>query len=122
MTRNPLYFSSTVAVFGIGLMLGAVSFALLLACVLGSILYVTARREAAYLAQHFGYAYADYAARVPFFRPDLRLFRSRSEVTFAARNLRTNLADAMVFLSFIPLVELVDSFKGLFGWGGFTLW
>ena len=122
MTRNPLYVFSTVAAFGIGLMLGAVSFALLLALVVGCILYVTARREAAYLAQHFGPAYADYAARVPFFLPDPRLFHSRPQITFAARNLRTNLADAMVFLSFIPLVELVDSFKGLFGWSGFTLW
>lgn len=122
ISRNPLYFSSTVAAFGIGLMLGAVSFAVMLAGVVGTILYLTARREAGFLADHFGPAYAEYAARVPFFLPDPRLFHTRPQVVFSTRHLRSNLADAMVFLSFIPLVELIDGFKQHFGWTGFTLW
>lgn len=63
MTRNPLYASSTLAATGIGLMMGAVSFAVLLGRMVGVILYITARREAAFLRQEFGVAYDAYAAR-----------------------------------------------------------
>ncbi len=122
MTRNPLYVSSTIAAFGIGLMLGAFSFALLLGGVVGTILYLTARREAAFLEQHFGEAYRDYARRVPFFFPKLSLFHTPPEMTFRTNALRRNLFDAMVFLSFIPMVELIDGFKEHFGWTGFMLW
>lgn len=122
MTRNPLYLSSTIAATGIGLMLGAVSFAVLLGGSVGLILYVTARREAQYLDDHFGAAYRDYAKRVPFFLADPRLFRTRREVTFRTDTLQRNLFDALVFLSFIPLVELIDTFKAYFGFSGFTIW
>ncbi|AUH64282.1 isoprenylcysteine carboxylmethyltransferase family protein [Paracoccus zhejiangensis] len=122
MTRNPLYFFSTVAAFGIGLMLGAFSFAILLASVVGTILYITARREAAFLSGHFGADYAAYAARVPFFIPDPRLYHTRTQVMFNARSLRSNLFDALVFLSFIPLVELIDGFKAAISFTGFNLW
>ena len=122
MTRNPLYFSSTVAAIGIGLMLGALSFALLLGGTVGLILYVTARRESAFLADHFGPDYARYADRVPFFLPDPRLFQTPARMSFQTHTLRRNLFDAMVFLSFIPLVELIDGFKQHFGIIGFTLW
>lgn len=122
MTRNPLYFSSTIAATGIGLMLGAASFALLLGAAVGTILYLTARREAAFLAQEFGPAYAGYAERVPFFFPDPRLFRAAPEALFRTEPLRKNLFDAFVFLCFIPLVELVDVFKESHGFGNITLW
>lgn len=122
ITRNPLYLSSTIAAFGVGLMLGAVSFALLLGGTVGLILYLTARREAGVLADHFGADYSSYARRVPFFLPDPRLFHSPSRMNFQTDTLRRNLFDAMVFLSFIPLVELIDGFKQHFGITGFTLW
>lgn len=122
MTRNPLYFFSTVAATGIGLMLGAVSFAILLGGTVGLILWITARREMAFLRQEFGPAYDQYAARVPFFFPDPRLFRAAPELTVRTAPLRRNLADALVFLSFVPLVELVDAWKIYLGWTGFHLW
>lgn len=122
MSRNPLYFFSTVAAFGIGLMMGALSFAILLAGAVGLILYVTALREAAFLRQEFGATYEAYAARVPFFMPDPRKFRAAPEAVFRTEPLRRNLFDAFVFLSFIPLVELLDVFKDSFGVTGFALW
>lgn len=122
MTRNPLYFFSTIAATGIGLMLGAVSFALLLGGMVGLILWMTAKRESTFLRQEFGPAYDEYAARVPFFFPDPRLFKAAPELTVRTAPLRRNLADALVFLSFVPLVELIDAFKTWLGLNGFHLW
>lgn len=122
MTRNPLYFFSTVAVAGIGLMFGAVGYALLLGGAVGLILWMTARREAAFLSGHFGPEFDAYAARTPFFIPDPRLYHSRPVITFETATLRRNLFDAFVFLAFIPLVELVDELKSVLGWSLFTLW
>jgi protein-S-isoprenylcysteine O-methyltransferase Ste14 len=116
MTRNPLYFFSTLAAFGIGLMMGAVFFALLLGAVVGGILYVTSRREQAFLEQEFGPAYAAYAARVPAFWPDPRLFRTDAIVPVSAKALKANLFDAIVFLAFIPIVELLDMLKVRVDW------
>jgi protein-S-isoprenylcysteine O-methyltransferase Ste14 len=111
MTRNPLYFFSTLAMTGIGLMLGAVFFAILLGGLTFAILYVTAQRESAFLAASFGASYAEYAREVPFFRPDPRLYRTSPDVTFSSRALRNSLFDAMGFLVAIPVVELIDHLK-----------
>ena len=122
MSRNPLYFCSTLAATGIGLMLGAITFAVLLGGPVGLVLHLTAQREAAFLRQQFGPAYDDYAARVPFFWPDPRLFRAPEEAVFRTGPLRRNLFDAAVFLSFIPLVELLDGFKTLHAFPALAVW
>ena len=108
MTRNPLYFFSTVAAAGIGLMSGSLIIALITVTLVGTVLWQTAKREAAFLSAEFGEPYAAYAARVPFFVPDLRLFRAAPETTFTTSALKTNLRDAAVFLIFIPLIEPLD--------------
>lgn len=111
MTRNPLYVFSTIGMTGIGLMLGAVFFAVLLGGLTFAILYVTATREAGFLRATFGQAYADYARDVPFFWPDPRLYKSTDSVTFSSRALRNTLFDALGFLAAIPVVELIDAAK-----------
>lgn len=116
MTRNPLYLFSTIAATGIGLMMGAFSFAVVVGASIGGILYVTAMLERDFLRAQFGSAYDAYAERVPFFFPNPRLFHTERETTFSIAALRRNLFDACVFLSFIPLVEIVDWFKANHGW------
>ncbi|MDG3039707.1 methyltransferase family protein [Roseicyclus marinus] len=111
MTRNPLYVFSTIGMTGIGLMLGAVFFAVLLGGLTFAILYVTASREAGFLRATFGDAYTDYAREVPFFWPDPRLYKSTDSVTFSSRALRNTLFDALGFLAAIPVVELIDAAK-----------
>lgn len=110
ITRNPLYFFSTVGAFGVGLLFGKLSLALALGGGVFALLYFTARREQAYLAAEFGAAYADYAARVPMFLPDPRLFVTAPTVQISAGALRRNLLDAFVFLAAIPLAELAEVF------------
>lgn len=122
MTRNPLYFFSTVAATGIGLMFGAASLGLLIGATDGVILWNTARKEAAFLSHGFGADYDACAARMPFFLPDLRLFRTGRTVQVDIATLRRIMFDAVVFLCFIPIVELVDQLKVGLGWALLTLW
>lgn len=111
MVRHPLYFFSTLAVIGFGLMLGSLVLTALLGGLTLLILTVTARKEEAYLRATFGSDYDDFAARVPLILPNPTLFRTEAEVTFSVRHLRRNLMDALVFLSFIPLAELMEWIK-----------
>ncbi len=109
MTRNPLYFFSTLGAFGVGLLFGKLSLALALGGGVFGLLYFTARREAAFLAAEFGPDYADYATRTPMFLPDPRLFATTPTVEVSTDALRRNLLDAFVFLSAIPLAELSET-------------
>ena len=110
ITRNPLYFFSTVGALGVGLLFGKLSLALALGGGVFALLFFTARREQAFLAAEFGDEYAAYAARVPMFLPDPRLFVTAPTVEISADALRRNLLDAFVFLSAIPLAELAETF------------
>lgn len=122
MCRHPLYFFSTLAVAGLGLMLGS----LVLTAVLGGLTFVilsqTAAREEARLRQMFPGAYAAYAAQVPRILPDPRLFRTEENVMFSVSQLRRNFADAVVFLSFIPLAELMEWLKQIDAVPSIALW
>ncbi|WP_234450758.1 MULTISPECIES: isoprenylcysteine carboxylmethyltransferase family protein [unclassified Paracoccus (in: a-proteobacteria)] len=122
MTRNPLYFFSTIAATGIGLMFGAVSLGLLIGATVGVILWITARKEAAFLSHGFGADYDAHAARTPFFLPGPRLFCTGRTVQVDTATLRRNMFDALVFLCFIPIVELVDQIKVGLGWVLLSLW
>jgi protein-S-isoprenylcysteine O-methyltransferase Ste14 len=120
MTRNPLYFFSTIGMTGIGLMLGAVFFAVLLGGLTFAILHVTASREASFLRATFGEAYLAYERDVPFFWPDPRLYKSTDTVSFSSRALRNTLFDALGFLIAIPIVELIDALKTSMDFALFT--
>ena len=108
MTRNPLYFFSSLGTFGIGLLFGSLMAAFGLAALVILVLHVTARREAAFLASRFADAYAAYAARTPFFWPDPRLYQAGESGTFSPRILRKTFIDALWFLAAFPAVEALE--------------
>jgi protein-S-isoprenylcysteine O-methyltransferase Ste14 len=109
--RHPLYLFSTMGVFGFGLMLGSVVLAVVLGGVAFLILSATAAREEAFLRSTFGTAYETYAARVPRIWPKISLFQAEPTVTSSIIAMRTNFFDALVFLAFIPLAELMERIK-----------
>lgn len=105
--RHPLYLASTLGATGLGLLLQSVTLALLIGAVTFAVLLATARQEERNLRAVFGPAYDDYARTTPRLLPDPRRFRTEPEVTFRPAQLRINFADALVFLGFIPLAEII---------------
>lgn len=113
--RHPLYLFSTIGVIGFGLMLGSLALAAFLGGVTYLILSATAAREEAFLRYEFAEAYASYAARTPRIWPKPSLFHTPAQVTSSVAAMRVNFADALVFLAFIPLAEIMEGVKEA-GW------
>lgn len=109
--RHPLYLFSTLGVVGLGLMLGSLVLTAFLGTAVFLILTATAAREEAFLRAEFGPAYDVYAGRVPRIWPKLSLFRFEPTVQVKIATLRVNFFDALVFLAFIPLAELMEWIK-----------
>lgn len=105
--RHPLYFFSTLGVAGFGLLLESLILAIGFGAAALVVLSVTARREERYLMAQFGADYAAYRAKVPMIWPAPGLFHSRTQITVSVPTLRRNLADALVFLSALPLAEAI---------------
>lgn len=120
--RHPLYLFSTLGVLGLGMMLGSVVMTAFLGGMTFLILSTTARKEEAFLRGTFGPAYDDYAAGVPMILPRLSGFRTEESVMFSVGHLRQNLMDALVFLAFIPLAELLEYLKEMHLYPTFALW
>ena len=106
--RHPLYLFSTVAVVGFGVLMGSLIVTLVLGVLTFAILAATARDEERFLRSKFGERYDDYAARVPAILPKPSLFSTPQIVEFDTGHLRTNLRDALVFLCFLPVAELIE--------------
>lgn len=113
--RHPLYLFSTLSVAGFGLMLGSLALTAVFTILTFLILSQTAAKEEERLRSMFGAEYEAYAARVPRIWPKPSLFHTEPEVTFRVDHLRTNLMDALVFLSFIPIAEFAQELKEA-GW------
>ena len=107
---------------GLGLLLGSFTLTLFLGLSVFFILTATAKREEAFLRSEFGPNYDNYAARVPRILPDLSLYQSPATVMASIPALRVTFADALVFLSFIPLVELLCGLQAANNWPTFPLY
>ncbi len=111
MTRNPLYFFSTVGAVGIGLFVGSVVLAGLLGCLTYLILMRTSVKEAIHLDSLFGENYREYERRTPEFWPRPSLYREAEEVTFSPDALRRTVLDGLLFIAALPAIELLEVVK-----------
>lgn len=121
MCRHPLYLFSTMSVLGFGLMLGSVLLAISMTGLVFYVLNDIATKEERFLRSEFGRAYDAYAAEVPRIWPRVSLFSTPATVVFDVMTLRRNFFDALVFLSLIPIGELVEHYKDIFAWPTFPL-
>ena len=111
MTRNPLYFFSTLGAVGIGLVFGSFLLALALGLLVYGILALTAAKESDHLRSLFGAEYELYARRTPMFWPNASLYREASELNFspkALKALKGNLQDGLLFLAAFPAIETIE--------------
>jgi hypothetical protein len=108
ITRNPLYFFSTLGAVGIGLMFGSIVCAFVLGVVTYGILASTAKKESAYLRAMFGTDYDLYARRTPFFWPRPWLYRDVQEMSFSPKALNRTLIDAILFVLVFPVIEIIE--------------
>jgi protein-S-isoprenylcysteine O-methyltransferase Ste14 len=111
VTRNPLYFSSIMAISGIGLMFGSLAIAIILTLCASCIFFYTAAREAAYLRQLFGSEYSSYARVTPLFWPKLSLMHSPNEIPVNVSTLTSTFRDALFFFLVLPLMELFEHLR-----------
>lgn len=122
LCRHPLYLFSTIAVFGFGIEVQSLTFAIVLTTIFGTALFFTAMREEVRLRRNFGPAYEAYAKTTPAILPKLSNFRTERLVTFDTKQLRRNFWDATVFLFLIPLAEFIEFAREVsFLPGGITL-
>ena len=59
----------------------------------------------------FGDSYGKYEAVTPRIWPKLSLFHTEDDLMFNVAHLKGNFMDALVFLTFIPLAELMEWVK-----------
>lgn len=108
MTRNPLYFFSTVGAVGVGLIHGSMLVALVLGLLAYVVLILTARKEADHLKTIFGNNYDLYASQTPMFWPKASLYRDHNEVVFSPRALGRTFCDGLFFLAAFPAIEAIE--------------
>jgi protein-S-isoprenylcysteine O-methyltransferase Ste14 len=108
MTRNPLYLFSTIGAFGVGLIYGSLTVAVLLGALSYLAFLITARKEADHLQHLFGARYEAYAARTPLFWPNPTLYRDSPEMAFSPDALRRTFLDGLLFLAIFPAMELLE--------------
>jgi protein-S-isoprenylcysteine O-methyltransferase Ste14 len=111
LTRNPLYFFSTVGATGAGLVFGS----FIVAAALGAAVYLVFRaashREASHLAAIFGAEYQAYAASTPMFWPHFTRYVDRPEWQFTPSALRRTFLDGLCFLAVFPGLELLEMLR-----------
>jgi len=113
VTRNPLYFFSTIAAAGVGAQTGSIVISLLAGLFCAGAFYFVALREERYLRATLGAPYLTYVQRVPRFVPSPWLFRDQEEVTFRPRVFNRTLVDGLAFFASIPFFELVEKGRDL---------
>jgi protein-S-isoprenylcysteine O-methyltransferase Ste14 len=107
VVRNPLYFGSFLAMTGVALTTGSLTF--LAVMIVAFCLYyrVTVKREEAHLEAKFGARYRNYAARVPSWLPEPLLWEEPREIKTRPPFVRLAVMDASVFLLVVPLLEVL---------------
>jgi len=109
ITRNPLYFFSSIAAMGVGAQMGSITAAVGFGVACAIAFHVVILREERFLAANLGADYRDYVAAVPRFFPKLPLYREGEALGFKPGLLLVTLLDGLVFLVAMPAFELIDA-------------
>jgi protein-S-isoprenylcysteine O-methyltransferase Ste14 len=111
--RNPLYFFSILGAAGAGAQLGSVIAALMFGAVAWLVFYVVVLQEERLLADRYGAAFAEYAASVPRFLPNPRLWHDLPTLTVMPPKMLRTFADAMIILLTVPMAEIFEHLQNI---------
>lgn len=100
-----------VGAVGIGLFVGSLVLALILALLAYLVLVTTAGKEAAHLEALFDEGYREYARRTPTFWPKPSLYHEAVDVTFSPAALKRTFLDGLLFIAALPAIELIEFIK-----------
>lgn len=107
VTRNPLYVFSFIGTVGIGLCTGMATPALAIGTIYAVYYRMIVAREEEHLTARHGEIYRDYAARVPRWIPDRKLWREADEPMGYPRNVYLAARDASAFFLSWPMFALI---------------
>ena len=113
ISRNPLYFFSTIGAIGIGMMFGSLIAAIVLGTAIYAVFAFTASKEAMFLRAKFGATYEAYEARTPLFWPNPFLYAESADARFSPRALKRTFRDGLFFLAFFPALEFVEYLRDI---------
>ena len=115
MTRNPLYFFSTLGALGIGFCTETVTFPLLILTAMALYYPLVVRKEERRLRERFGLDFDAYAQRVSAFCPKFALFSEPELYSVKPVVYRRHMFSALWFIWIAGLLELAEGLKEL-GW------
>jgi protein-S-isoprenylcysteine O-methyltransferase Ste14 len=101
LCRNPLYFSSMLAITGACMISGSMMIALVFPAAFLVVFLYTARRETLHLSSKFGPLFDEYARRTPLLIPNIRGFRG-TDVRISADVLMRTARDSVFLVLLIP--------------------
>ena len=108
VTRNPLYFFSSVAAAGVGALTGSITIMMGFGAFCAVAFHFVILREERFLASQAGSAYQSYVARVPRFLPDPSLYRDTDTVVVHIRFLKKTLLDSLGFVAAVPIFKIIE--------------
>jgi protein-S-isoprenylcysteine O-methyltransferase Ste14 len=108
ITRNPLYFFSSIAAAGVGAQTGSYVVACLSLVLCAAFFHLVARREEQFLSTKLGDEYLSYLQRVPRFLPNPLIYRDDAEVTFQTGRISAAFVDGLVFLVAMFALEAIE--------------
>ena len=108
LTRNPLYFFSSLGFIGVGLATETVTLGLALALVFLLVYLPVIKREEEQLRSKFGAVFDAYCACTPRFLPNLSKFTEPASYVVNPRMYRSSLGDVIWFVWFVGIIKIVQ--------------
>lgn len=108
ISRNPLYFFSTIGAAGIGAQFGSVVLVVIAALISIAIFSLVIRQEEQLLSDLHGAPYDDYRQRVPLLVPRLSLWKDAEVLEVRPPRIVMTFIDASLMLLAVPISELIE--------------
>lgn len=108
IVRHPLYFFSFLMLVGFCLLISRIEVFVVAIFIFIICFFPMMKNEEKFLEKKFGQNYVDYKNKTPFFIPKLSLYKARKNLEIDFGLVRKTLLDALVAISIIPLIELVQ--------------